>query len=478
MDTRGNISASDPPVPVPEQAGWPVSTWLGHDPRSGHPPVPVTYFSLYSEKRAGQGEDAPALAVAVGSAGCVVGAFDGLGGAGSTQIDTAQGRFSSAYLASRLARQVSWNVTSAFLSGQAPPQPKRHRDGPQRAAHPLRDRLEDEMREQLSTSLAQFGAPPSRIRGDLIRPLPTTLALGVLRMWESKPHLSTLWAGDSRVYLMLPQSGLHQLTVDDLKSRGDAMRNLHDDSPMSNLLSADGRFDIHVEDRYLPEKAIVLAATDGCFGFLRTPPHFEDLLLAAMMQTAAHSGDWEDWRAQLLRRIVEVTGDDATMAVTCIGWESFADMAQQFGNRQVKVDQMTRRIDRIADAYQSAKRAADEARIFYEEAVARLWSQYQVSYEQFITVPEDPHDAGQAPPKAAEPKEAAVGVGVGEAREPADGSTSGSTSAASAGLAASAGSAEPAESAGSIAADDDITAIADLVSERHGDPHDRKADQL
>ena len=75
------------------------------------------------------------------------------------------------------------------------------------------------------------------------------------------------WCGDSRGYI-LDGNGLHQVTVDDVTVT-DAMMNLREDAPMTNVASASRPYEIHRKQVQLSEPAVVFAATDGCFGYLR-----------------------------------------------------------------------------------------------------------------------------------------------------------------------------------------------------------------
>ena len=89
------------------------------------------------------------------------------------------------------------------------------------------------------------------------------------------------WAGDSRAYVVTAD-GVAQLTTDDLRDPGDALANLRRDSVVSNAMSADT--DFHVSYRRVSCDApfLLVGATDGCFGYVPTPMHFEHLLLRAL----------------------------------------------------------------------------------------------------------------------------------------------------------------------------------------------------
>ena len=123
------------------------------------------------------------------------------------------------------------------------------------------------------------------------------------------------WAGDSRAYVFEPDAGARQLTTDDIRDRGDAMANLREDSVVSNAMSADTDFLVNHRKVELTAPFLVVAATDGCFGYLPSPMHFEHLVLAALRDAP----DTDSWSAAVQAQIGAVTGDDAAMAVLGIG---------------------------------------------------------------------------------------------------------------------------------------------------------------
>ena len=374
MSDREFDDAAGPPGP-PQIGAAP-----GPDPAGATPPT--AFLSLYSEKRPGRGEDAEALAGPVGDGACVVGVFDGLGGSGAALVETAQGQRTAAYLAARLARRIVLEAVGEF-AGQ-PPGPGRRQAGRGDGGEWLRDRLADRLRAGFRARQEELGASAGGVRSSLIRPLPTTLAVGVVRPTGSAQlELDVFWAGDSRVYLLEPDAGLRQLTVDDLRSGGDAMRNLVEDSRMSNLVSADGRFQIHLARVALTQPAVVIAATDGCFGYVRTPAQFEDLLLTSMLDAAA-KGSWEVWAELLRDRIVEIAGDDATMGIACLGWGALPDMAADFAARHARIAGFLGRLDRARAEVERTRSAAEAAKTALDEVSWQLWDEYRGSYEALL----------------------------------------------------------------------------------------------
>ncbi|MFE7853870.1 hypothetical protein [Streptomyces sp. NPDC057403] len=347
------------------------------------------------EKCLDQCEDAEPIAQELAPGSSVVGAFDGLGGAGATVINRDSEPRTAAYFASRLARTVSLKVLMETVKSETKQPQDTDRNG-EDLAKALTDGLKHEFRKVAE----EVGGSSSRFRGGLIRPLPTTLALGLVHLHDGAPTLHVLWAGDSRVYVLLPREGLHQLTVDDLKSRGDAMRNLLEDSPMSNLVSADGRFSLNSQTVPLPLPAVVIAATDGCFGYLPTPAHFEELLLSSMHEVADGGGAWPAWGIELTERLLHSTGDDSTMGMACLGWSSFHDMTAQFADRRARVAWMTHEVTQAADAHHDACQAAARAKSLYDKALQDLWKAYKPNYERLVQPVQTPATTRSEQPAA------------------------------------------------------------------------------
>ena len=130
------------------------------------------------------------------------------------------------------------------------------------------------------------------MRSPIIRILPTTLSVIAYQQESDNIDIYSYWCGDSRNYL-LTKDGLMQISADDLKSKQDPLENLRNDDALSNCICQDKEFIInklHIENQQIP--IILLSATDGCFGYLPSPMHFENLLLETLMQ----SNGMEQWK--------------------------------------------------------------------------------------------------------------------------------------------------------------------------------------
>lgn len=244
------------------------------------------------------------------------------------------------------------------------------------------------VKSALAETLTALNAPTSGLRSRLLRALPTTMAIMALQRREPRRgrwagHL--FWSGDSRVYVFNPGTGAHQLTRDDLRDRGDALVNLRQDSLVSNAMSADTDFVVHHHQVELTAPFLAVAATDGCFGYVRTPIHFEHLVLASLRD----SNDTESWSGLLQQRIAAITGDDASMAVLGVG----ADQAEFRELFDARTQEIERRcvvpLDELEAEVSAAEQAAAEARRRHAALQTSLWAAYKPEYERYLGREED-----------------------------------------------------------------------------------------
>lgn len=340
------------------------------------PAGPTLSFSFNLAKVPGRGEDSDPI-VRDGRELGLVAVFDGMGGAGGTVYETPDGPRTGAYLASRVARDVVEERMLALLD------PEWNLDGPAAA----RD-LRRSVKGALADTLRELNAPASGLRSRLLRALPTTMALMALQRREPrKGHWAghVFWSGDSRVYVLDPATGAHQLTRDDLRDRGDALANLRQDSVVSNAMSADVDFVVHHHQVELAAPFLAVAATDGCFGYLRTPIHFEHLVLSSL-RDSTEAGSWS---RLLQQRIAAITGDDAAMAVLGVGADH-GEFRQLFAARTAEIEQRcVAPLDELESEVGRAEQAVAEARSRHAALQTSLWAAYKPEYERYLGREED-----------------------------------------------------------------------------------------
>jgi serine/threonine protein phosphatase PrpC len=332
-------------------------------------------FKFCTAKVAGEGEDADPI-LRVGPDLGLLGVFDGMGGAGGRVYETPDGRHTGAYIASRFARNVVERLMLELIK------PEWNLDGPGTAAE-----LHRVLASSLAARLAELKAPETSLRSKLMRALPTTMTLAVLQRTDPSAgsyacHL--FWAGDSRAYVLDPDAGAMQLTTDDLRSGGDAMRNLTDDSVMSNCISADTEFHVNHRQVELQAPFLLLCATDGCFAYVRSPMHFEHLLLSTLQAARNANG----WQRALEAAVTAITGDDAALALLGLGAD-LDGFKRRFKDRTAELQRRyTEPLDELDGKVQRAEQELAALKTRRAEAGAELWGAYRHDYERYLAPPE------------------------------------------------------------------------------------------
>jgi serine/threonine protein phosphatase PrpC len=344
------------------------SAWPASAPLAARGPTISFAFNL--GKIPDQGEDSDPILRDGPDLG-LVGVFDGMGGAGGTVYETPEGRRTGAYLASRIARDVVERRMLDLL------EPDWHLNG-KTAASDLQRSVQQALRQRLE----ELRPAPSGLRSRLIRALPTTMALVALQRTQPggptwAGHL--FWAGDSRAYIFEP-SAARQLTTDDLRDPGDALANLRRDSVVSNAMSADTEFHVNYRRVELLAPFLVVCATDGCFGYLPTPMHFEHLVLSHLLEAR----NTEAWSSSLQAEITAVTGDDAAMSTLGVGAD-FKEFQKLFAPRVAELaSEFIEPLDELSHAVARVEQELQALRSRQTEEMTERWNRYKSGYERYL----------------------------------------------------------------------------------------------
>jgi serine/threonine protein phosphatase PrpC len=344
------------------------STWSA--PSSVATPGPTISFAFNLGKIPDQGEDSDPILRDGPDLG-LVGVFDGMGGAGGTVYETSDGPRTGAYLASRIARDVVERRMLDLL------EPDWHLNGKSAASD-----LQRSVQQALRQRLKELNPARSGLRSRLIRALPTTMALVALqRIQPGGPVWAghVFWAGDSRAYVFEP-TGARQLSTDDLRDPGDALANLRRDSVVSNAMSAD--VDFHVNYRRVELRApfLVVCATDGCFGYVPTPMHFEHLVLSRLLAAR----NTEAWSSSVQTEITTVTGDDAAMSTLGVGAD-FKAFQKLFAPRVAELaSDIVEPLDQLSAAVARIEQELHELRLRQLDQTTEKWNQYKTGYERYL----------------------------------------------------------------------------------------------
>lgn len=275
----------------------------------------------------------------------MISVFDGCGGLGAKKYENCNHR-TAAYIAARLASGTVLNWFETKMTND------------QGGLHASSQQIVSSLKSALDESFLQakqaLDVEETKLSGSMIRSFPTTASIVLI---DSKNgdvlKCSFLWAGDSRGYILQPD-GLKQCTSDDLRIEGDAFENLYADSPLSNMLNGEGKYRINQQKITCRTPAIVLSATDGTFGYLPSPMHFEWMIV----RTLCDSGSFAEWEARLREEIASVAGDDSTLVMAVYGWKSFSDLQTAFKEREGSLKRELDRdlsIEKLRDVWQSYK---------------------------------------------------------------------------------------------------------------------------
>jgi serine/threonine protein phosphatase PrpC len=340
------------------------------DPASLAALGPTISFAFNLGKIPDQGEDSDPILRDGPDLG-LLGVFDGMGGAGGTVYETPEGRRTGAYLASRIARDVVEQRMLDLL------EPDWHLNGKAAARN-----LQHAVQQALKQRLQELNPAPSSLRSRLIRALPTTMALVALQ--RTQPGGPTwaghvFWAGDSRAYVF-ESRGASQLSTDDLRDPGDALANLRRDSVVSNALSADTEFHINYRRVELRSPFLVVCATDGCFGYVRTPMHFEYLVLNHLLEAR----NTEAWSSALQAEIAAVTGDDAAMSTLGVGAD-LKEFQKLFAPRVGELaSDFIEPLDELSDAVTRAEQELRALQSRQLDEMTERWNRYKSKYERYL----------------------------------------------------------------------------------------------
>ena len=203
-----------------------------------------------------------------------------------------------------------------------------------------------------------------QIKG-LMHTLPSTMAAALIQKEPDALMVSPIWAGDSRIYI-LDASGLSQLTVDD-SNQPDPMEGLYDDGIHTNVICDDRPVRLNCRSYRIKPPFLVIAATDGCFGYVSTPMEFEGMLLHTLLESDSVA-QWED---NLCKLIASYAGDDHTLCMASFGYGSFDGIQKAFSKRYEQL-----RSGCLETVWATPWEDRDTRR--------RLWAGYRQNYMKYI----------------------------------------------------------------------------------------------
>ncbi len=306
------------------------------------------FFVINHDMIENNGEDS--FAYSINERYAVFAAFDGCGGIGARKYDTYQNK-TGAYIASHVSSEVLIEWFKQFSHNNV------------RLSGNSIGAISKEMQAYLTEGLQvwESGATASVIKGSLTKSFPTTASV-ILMSYEGDLNTAFIWAGDSRGYVLNHAAGLSQITTDDIEGDDDALSNLTNDSRLSNMVNATGDYKLNHRMLKFGDKspAVLITATDGCFGYYSTPMEFEYMLLSTMQ----NSTNMEAWKKNIEREVREYAGDDYTMCVAVKGYNNFKTLKRLFEKRyDFMYDKYISKLENISD-----------------EGKVELWNEYKDTY--------------------------------------------------------------------------------------------------
>lgn len=283
--------------------------------------------------------------------------FDGCGGSGAwkyPEFKNASGAFVAAQSISNLFLQ--WFDKQTVKSTLLP------------------DKLAESFHVAANDCLQRLkaGCAPMGVAGSLVKSFPCTASIAISTLDATGNILLTsLNAGDSRVYFLTPALGLVQMTKDDSRGNPDALQSLRDSAVLSNLLNADKPFRISARQVQLNLPCAVICATDGVFGFLRSPMDFEYLLLHSLMEHTSIAS----FESAFEKKICKVTGDDSACLVAFYGWNSYESIKESLRPRYLYIQQLINQIDAIGDNHSDMMQIIEQQWNEYKKQT--VWDEMQ-----------------------------------------------------------------------------------------------------
>ena len=151
-------------------------------------------------------------------------------------------------------------------------------DGPRRGSD-----LQRLIQEALVARLAELQAPPQQFALEAVAGPADHHGVGrdaPGRAGCSRLDVSRCCGPGTPGSTLVDSAGAHQLTRDDIRDHGDAMTNLRADSVDQQRHVRRHRLSWSITlGLSLRAPFLLVAATDGCFGYLPSPMHFEHMLL-------------------------------------------------------------------------------------------------------------------------------------------------------------------------------------------------------
>ena len=267
-------------------------------------------------KKENEGEDADPISMVDPNLNWgFVGVFDGMGGAGAKKYKHVESgeEHTSAYWGSRIVKDCVEELISNRSKGVSP-------------IAWVDNHIHETIKSKLDEKIKEFPNANGAVLSKMTRKLPTTMAMSGYEIVDDEVAITTYWAGDSRVYILLKDT-IKILTIDDANAEdGDPFSPLNMDLAMSNAISQEREFRINRSVVKLPisqqDPFLLIASTDGCFGYFKNPIEFEAMLRNCL----GNANDCNEYLNNIKEAIIEnIQQDDFSISIAGFGDNVFED---------------------------------------------------------------------------------------------------------------------------------------------------------
>ena len=329
-------------------------------------------FSFQKGNKTSGCEDAPPIATPSYSIVC-----DGLGGSGATKHSIMEGDNktpiirTSGYLGSRIVCDcVNEYYAQNLAELESAIRTQEHSSLLNTFLSGLKNKIEIAFDEKMK----EWGIEASK--SNTLKDFPTTLASSIYMPHSNGITVLAVWAGDSRVYVLEPEKGLRLLSLDDAKNADNKMNST---SEMTNCISAGNAFHLNYALYEFKKPGILFCCSDGCFDNIKSPLHFEWLLLTTILECVpiSNGDDLGAALADSIRDNMYITiGDDTTMAGIIAGIESSSQMKNIYKTRMAESGElavsMNEQLKVLKNIQSERDMAQKTCRLFEEKIITSL----------------------------------------------------------------------------------------------------------
>ncbi|HET8700692.1 MAG TPA: hypothetical protein VFL97_03390 [Nitrococcus sp.] len=129
------------------------------------------------------------------------------------------------------------------------------------------------------------------------------------------------------------------------------------------------------------DRVLLICASDGAFSYLPTPMDFEFVILNSLMS----SESMQIWADELAERLKATAGDDISMLLQPLGFDSFDDITYFYKKRLDKLsEQFVEPLETLQEKQTQLEKELAALRAAAKEKTKEAWGQYGVTYEQYL----------------------------------------------------------------------------------------------